>query len=133
MFASNGGPIILAQVENEYGWLEKAYGLNGTIYANWSIAYAHTLDVGVPWNMCAQDNQPTAINTCNGFYCDQWLAQHFETFPDQPALWTESKLHCLELQEFSNDFPNEKIGEVGSNTGESLNQRDQQKRWRTQY
>eukprot|EP01102_Stenamoeba_stenopodia_P009461 TRINITY_DN2791_c0_g1_i1.p1 TRINITY_DN2791_c0_g1~~TRINITY_DN2791_c0_g1_i1.p1 ORF type:complete len:508 (-),score=80.43 TRINITY_DN2791_c0_g1_i1:40-1563(-) len=90
MFASNGGPIILAQVENEYGWLEQRYGLNGSIYANWSLAYALSLDVGVPWNMCAQDNEPAAINTCNGFYCDQWLAQHFETFPDQPALWTEN-------------------------------------------
>ena len=91
MFASNGGPIIMAQVENEYGWLEQEYGLNGTIYANWSISYATELDVGVPWTMCQQNNEPAAINTCNGFYCDSWLASHWETFPNQPALWTERK------------------------------------------
>jgi len=91
MFASNGGPIILAQVENEYGWLEQEYGLNGTIYANWSISYATELDIGVPWTMCQQNNEPAAINTCNGFYCDSWLASHWETFPNQPALWTERK------------------------------------------
>jgi hypothetical protein len=51
MLASQGGPIILAQVENEYGWLESTYGLNGTIYANWSIAFANSLDIGIPWIM----------------------------------------------------------------------------------
>eukprot|EP01102_Stenamoeba_stenopodia_P022977 TRINITY_DN9775_c0_g1_i1.p1 TRINITY_DN9775_c0_g1~~TRINITY_DN9775_c0_g1_i1.p1 ORF type:complete len:874 (+),score=131.58 TRINITY_DN9775_c0_g1_i1:188-2809(+) len=89
LFASNGGPIIMAQVENEYNIFEAMYGVNGTIYANWSISYATSLNTGVPWTMCKQDNQPAAINTCNGWYCDWWLEQHFATFPDQPALWTE--------------------------------------------
>jgi len=90
MFASNGGPIILAQVENEYGWLEKKYGANGTKYAEWAIEYARSLNIGVPWIMCSQDDMPLAINTCNGFYCDDWLAGHFQKFPNQPALWTEN-------------------------------------------
>lgn len=35
-FASNGGPIILAQVENEYKFLEPDFGSNGTKYAQWA-------------------------------------------------------------------------------------------------
>eukprot|EP01114_Cavostelium_apophysatum_P003339 TRINITY_DN1316_c0_g1_i1.p1 TRINITY_DN1316_c0_g1~~TRINITY_DN1316_c0_g1_i1.p1 ORF type:complete len:811 (-),score=150.36 TRINITY_DN1316_c0_g1_i1:24-2126(-) len=89
-FASNGGPIILVQVENEYGWLEAEYGLNGTKYAQWAIDFAHTLDVGVPWIMCAQNNIDNAINTCNGFYCDDWIEGHWAMFPNQPAFWTEN-------------------------------------------
>ncbi|KAJ6421070.1 hypothetical protein OIU84_028446 [Salix udensis] len=34
-FASQGGPIILAQIENEYGDVENAYGENGWKYVEW--------------------------------------------------------------------------------------------------
>ena len=91
LFASNGGPIIMAQVENEYGWLEKEYGKNGTRYAEWSAEYANNMNVSVPWIMCAQDDIDDVINTCNGFYCHDWLAGHWEKYPNQPGLWTESK------------------------------------------
>eukprot|EP01133_Synstelium_polycarpum_P003416 gene3416-3881_t len=89
-FASNGGPIIMAQVENEYGWLEAEYGASGKAYAEWAIQYAKTLDIGVPWIMCSQDDISDAINTCNGFYCHEWIAQHWAKFHDQPAFWTEN-------------------------------------------
>lgn len=36
-----------------------------------------------------QDDIEQAINTCNGFYCDDWLIKHFKKFPNQPGLWTE--------------------------------------------
>eukprot|EP01113_Clastostelium_recurvatum_P016377 TRINITY_DN1935_c0_g1_i2.p1 TRINITY_DN1935_c0_g1~~TRINITY_DN1935_c0_g1_i2.p1 ORF type:complete len:730 (-),score=170.45 TRINITY_DN1935_c0_g1_i2:65-2254(-) len=88
--ASNGGPIILAQVENEYGWVENAYGSSGRQYALWSAQFANSLNIGIPWIMCSQDDVTTVIDTCNGFYCDNWLPGHFSAFPNQPALWTEN-------------------------------------------
>jgi len=30
------------------------------------------------------------INTCNGFYCDAWIAKHALDFPNQPHMWTEN-------------------------------------------
>jgi hypothetical protein len=61
--------IILAQVENEYGWLEKDYGQEGIQYASWAAGMANRLGIGIPWIMCAQDNIPTVIDTCNGMHC----------------------------------------------------------------
>lgn len=82
--------IILAQVENEYGWLEKEYGQPGAQYASWAAAMANNLGVGIPWIMCSQDNIYTVIDTCNGFYCDNWIAGHQAMFTNQPSLFTEN-------------------------------------------
>eukprot|EP01133_Synstelium_polycarpum_P008051 gene8051-9460_t len=109
-FASNGGPIIMAQVENEYGWLETEYGASGRQYALWAIQFAKSLNVGVPWTMCQQNDIEDAINTCNGFYCHQWIAQHWETFPDQPALWTENWPGWF--QQFSEGVPHRPVQDI---------------------
>ncbi|EGG21326.1 glycoside hydrolase family 35 protein [Cavenderia fasciculata] len=89
-FASNGGPIILAQVENEYGWLENEYGDSGKLYAEWAISFAKSLNIGIPWTMCQQNDIDDAINTCNGFYCHDWIQYHFQVYPNQPAFFTEN-------------------------------------------
>lgn len=42
--------------------------------------------------MCAQLDAPNVsnlINTCNGFYCEDFLAPHFQTRAT-PAAWTEN-------------------------------------------
>ncbi len=83
------GPIILLQIENEYGWLQSYYGQDGDRYAKWCADTANELEKDVPWIMCQQQDQPTVINTCNGFYCDNWIQEHQETFPNQPSLFTE--------------------------------------------
>eukprot|EP01028_Stygiella_incarcerata_P003356 TRINITY_DN1663_c0_g1_i1.p1 TRINITY_DN1663_c0_g1~~TRINITY_DN1663_c0_g1_i1.p1 ORF type:complete len:750 (-),score=172.43 TRINITY_DN1663_c0_g1_i1:67-2250(-) len=88
--ASQGGPIVLVQVENEYKYLESDYGEPGKKYAEWAIEMAHDLNVGIPWIMCEQDDIPQAINTCNGFYCDNWISDHVKTFPNQPSFFTEN-------------------------------------------
>lgn len=63
----------------------------GKQYVKWAAAFANSLDTGVPWIMCVQpDAPPTVVNTCNGFYCDDWLAGHFASFPEQPGMWTEN-------------------------------------------
>ncbi|KAJ4831396.1 hypothetical protein Tsubulata_020415 [Turnera subulata] len=87
LFASQGGPVILAQVENEYGNVEWAYGIGGEVYVKWAAETAVNLNTTVPWVMCAQADAPDPIiNTCNGFYCDQFTPNS----PSKPKLWTEN-------------------------------------------
>ncbi|KAI3712856.1 hypothetical protein L1987_71424 [Smallanthus sonchifolius] len=87
MFESHGGPIILSQVENEYGSVGKAYGGAGYNYMQWAANMAVELDTGVPWVMCKQDDAPDPIiNTCNGFYCDEFSPNK----PYKPTIWTEA-------------------------------------------
>ncbi|XVF61085.1 hypothetical protein PTKIN_Ptkin08bG0101000 [Pterospermum kingtungense] len=86
-FASQGGPIILAQVENEYGFYESFYGEGAKRYVAWSARMAVSQNIGVPWIMCQQDDAPDpVINTCNSFYCDQFTPNS----PSKPKIWTEN-------------------------------------------
>ncbi|KAL8229591.1 hypothetical protein R6Q57_014491 [Mikania cordata] len=86
LFASQGGPIILAQVENEYGNVEWAYGVGGELYVKWAAETALNLNTSVPWVMCSQSDAPDPIiNTCNGFYCDSFTPNS----PSKPKIWTE--------------------------------------------
>ncbi|CAI9294733.1 unnamed protein product [Lactuca saligna] len=88
LFESQGGPIILSQIENEYGAESKAYGAAGHAYLTWAAKMAVGLDTGVPWVMCKQDDAPDSIiNTCNGFYCDYFSPNNKET---KPTMWTEA-------------------------------------------
>ncbi|KAJ6290203.1 hypothetical protein OIU78_026006 [Salix suchowensis] len=87
-FASQGGPIILAQIENEYGDVENAYGENGWKYVEWCSDLVESFEVGVPWIMCKQDNAPfPIISACNGFYCDGWQSPKSDS---TPKIWTEN-------------------------------------------
>ncbi|XP_010518958.1 PREDICTED: beta-galactosidase 15-like [Tarenaya hassleriana] len=87
LFASQGGPIILAQIENEYGNVIQSYGAAGKAYIDWCANMANSLDVGVPWIMCQQDDAPQPmLNTCNGFYCDNFEPNN----PNTPKMWTEN-------------------------------------------
>lgn len=86
-FASQGGPIILSQVENEYGYYEAAYGEGGKAYTQWAAKMALSQNTGVPWIMCQQWDAPDpVINTCNSFYCDDFKP----SFPTMPKIWTEN-------------------------------------------
>ncbi|KAM7517559.1 hypothetical protein LguiB_016521 [Lonicera macranthoides] len=62
LFASQGGPIILAQIENEYGNVMEAYGDGGKAYVNWCANMADSLHIGVPWIMCQQKDAPQPMN-----------------------------------------------------------------------
>ncbi|KAJ1283987.1 hypothetical protein BS78_03G169900 [Paspalum vaginatum] len=90
MFAGQGGPIILAQIENEYGNIMGKLNNNQSAsqYIHWCADMANKQKVGVPWIMCQQDADvpQNVINTCNGFYCHDW-------FPNRtgiPKIWTEN-------------------------------------------
>lgn len=91
-----GGPIVMLQIENEYGNMEGYYGQKGHAYVSWLSQYAQSLDTGgVPWIMCQQGEgtgtapDASIVNTCNGFYCDNWISQHAAAFPSQPHMFTE--------------------------------------------
>ncbi|XP_074579821.1 beta-galactosidase-like [Curcuma longa] len=87
LFASQGGPIIIAQIENEYGNIMDKYGSAGKRYIQWCANMAESLNVGVPWVMCQQTDAPSPmINTCNGFYCHKFTPNR----PTSPKLWTEN-------------------------------------------
>ncbi|XP_071707113.1 beta-galactosidase 3-like [Rutidosis leptorrhynchoides] len=87
LFESQGGPIILSQIENEYGALDKKYGAAGYNYMTWAAQMVVGLRTGVPWIMCKQDDAPDPIiNTCNGFYCDAFKPNK----PYKPTIWTEA-------------------------------------------
>jgi beta-galactosidase len=88
MFAPQGGPIIMAQIENEYNLIAPTYGDEGQRYLAWAIELGQSLSLGVPWVMCV-GGMPGAIETLNGFYRHAQIADHRAAHPDQPALWTE--------------------------------------------
>ncbi|OAY71852.1 Beta-galactosidase 2 [Ananas comosus] len=92
LFESQGGPVILSQIENEFGPLEWDQGEPAKAYTSWAANMAVGLNTGVPWVMCKEDDAPDpVINTCNGFYCD-WFSPNK---PYKPTMWTEAWTACL--------------------------------------
>ncbi|KAK3038358.1 hypothetical protein RJ639_031454 [Escallonia herrerae] len=82
-----GGPIIMLQIENEYGDVERSYGQKGKEYVKWAANMAVGLGAGVPWVMCKQVDAPEfIIDACNGYYCDGFRPNSNK----KPVLWTEN-------------------------------------------
>ncbi|XP_022147715.1 beta-galactosidase-like isoform X2 [Momordica charantia] len=87
LYQSQGGPIILSQIENEYGPVEWEIGAPGKSYTKWAAQMAVGLHTGVPWVMCKQEDAPDpVIDTCNGFYCENFKPNKFY----KPKIWTEA-------------------------------------------
>ncbi|CAI0445309.1 unnamed protein product [Linum tenue] len=89
LYASQGGPIIMSQIENEYANVERAFKDSGSRYIQWAGNMAERLKTRVPWIMCKQIDAPDPlINTCNGRHCaDTFLGPNK---PYKPSLWTEN-------------------------------------------
>mmetsp|Transcript_5604 Transcript_5604/g.6116 ORF Transcript_5604/g.6116 Transcript_5604/m.6116 type:complete len:801 (-) Transcript_5604:197-2599(-) len=99
LFYADGGPIIMLQLENEYGNIQAPYGEDGVTYIEKLASYITTKKEtthNLPWIMCQQGegvgSAPPAdiINTCNGYYCDNWIPTHQSAFPNQPHMFTEN-------------------------------------------
>ncbi|KAL1541165.1 beta-galactosidase 13-like isoform X2 [Salvia divinorum] len=89
LFADQGGPIIMAQIENEYNNVQLSYREAGEKYIKWAGDMAVGLYNGVPWIMCKQKNAPdTVISTCNGRHCADTFTG--PNGPNKPSLWTEN-------------------------------------------
>ena len=88
--ASNGGPIILVQVENEYANVAKRYGDAGQEYLRWIVDLAQRLGyASVPTTTCEGGAQG-AIETSNGFIIPpERIAKVRQTHAGTPLLWTE--------------------------------------------
>ncbi|KAL6523090.1 Beta-galactosidase 3 [Orobanche hederae] len=87
LYESQGGPIILSQIENGYGPLSLKLGNPGYQYMTWAANMAVGMNTGVPWAMCKEDDAPDpVINTCNGFYCDNFAPNRNY----KPIMWTEA-------------------------------------------
>ncbi|XP_021834118.1 beta-galactosidase 9 isoform X1 [Prunus avium] len=86
LFSWQGGPIIMLQIENEYGNIESSFGQKGKEYVKWAAEMALALGAGVPWVMCKQVDAPgSLIDACNGYYCDGYRPNSY----NKPTLWTE--------------------------------------------
>ncbi|XP_044475923.1 beta-galactosidase 16-like [Mangifera indica] len=89
LYASQGGPIILSQIENEYSMVEAAFKERGPPYVKWAAEMAAGLQTGVPWVMCRQNDAPDpVINACNGMKCGQTFVG--PNSPNKPSIWTEN-------------------------------------------
>jgi hypothetical protein len=88
MFAPAGGPVILAQIENEYANVARQYGEDGRRYLAWCADLAKSLNLGIPWVMCS-GAAPGVLETINGGWPHAGIDAHAREHPDQPALCTE--------------------------------------------
>ncbi|KAG2589164.1 hypothetical protein PVAP13_5NG388986 [Panicum virgatum] len=78
------------EIENEYGNImgELNNNQSASQYIHWCADMANKQKVGVPWIMCQQNHHVphNVINTCNGFYCHDWLPNRTGI----PKIWTEN-------------------------------------------
>ena len=86
--AKNGGPIILAQIENEYG--------NDQAYVDWcgSLVTNELAPTQIPWIMCNGKSANSTIETCNSCNCldDGWMIIIVkQSSPSTPMLFTENE------------------------------------------
>jgi len=87
--AGRGGPIILAQIENEYALVARNYGEAGQRYLRWAIELGQSLELDIPWLMCF-GGMPGSIETINAFHGHTQIDAHAAAHPEQPLLWTEN-------------------------------------------
>lgn len=87
-FAPQGGPIVLAQLENEFANIAKTYGAAGQRYLQWVADFGADLKLGVPLVMCMGGTEGV-LETINESYPHKRLEAHFAEHPDQPAINTE--------------------------------------------
>ncbi|KAI8909226.1 beta-galactosidase 1-like protein [Gorgonomyces haynaldii] len=96
---SQGGPIILLQIENEYGNVQRDYS-HGQEYIEWAVDMALNT-TKEQWLVCQQFGTVSQVlDTCNGFYCDNWIESR--PYKHQPAMhvehWTGWFMHWGELR-----------------------------------
>ena len=85
-FADRGGPIVLAQVENELHTSDQPY-------IDFCGALASETGTAIPWEMCNGNSADNTINSCNGGDCTSFIEQNGQNgkvLISEPALWTEN-------------------------------------------
>ncbi|RVW97239.1 Beta-galactosidase 8 [Vitis vinifera] len=83
----SGGDADIHGKDCGYDEEGKSLCITGWTHNLVSASMATSLDTGVPWVMCQQADAPDPmINTCNGFYCDQFTPNSVK----KPKMWTEN-------------------------------------------
>uniref|UniRef100_J3LWB8 Beta-galactosidase n=1 Tax=Oryza brachyantha TaxID=4533 RepID=J3LWB8_ORYBR len=86
LYSWQGGPIILQQIENEYGNIQGNFGQAGKRYMLRAAQKEIGLDTSIPWVICRQTDAPEEIiDRCNAFYCDGFKPNSY----NKPTIWTE--------------------------------------------
>ncbi|KAF4697438.1 Beta-galactosidase 6 [Perkinsus olseni] len=85
--AEQGGPVIMAQIENEFHYNEPV----GQAYVAWCGKLAANSNLNVPWVMCNGMSAKETLNVCNADDCEGYVAGHDKQWPDQPLGWTEDE------------------------------------------
>ena len=93
---SNGGPIILVQMENEYGHVAASYGQDGQKYLAWAEELGHRAGFSVPIIMC-DGASPSSIEAFNGYSVWERIKELHKLRPNQPALWTENWVNWYDI------------------------------------
>ncbi|KAI9996258.1 hypothetical protein PInf_013641 [Phytophthora infestans] len=82
--AKNGGPIIMAQIENEFAWHDPEY-------IAWCGNLVKQLDTSIPWVMCYANAAENTILSCNDDDCVDFAVKHVKERPSDPLVWTEDE------------------------------------------
>ncbi|GLJ24396.1 hypothetical protein SUGI_0465950 [Cryptomeria japonica] len=108
LFASQGGPIVITQIENEYGNVERSFP-GGHSYVVWAANMVMGLNTGVPLVMCKQPDAPDpVINTCNGMYCgDTFIGPNSDK---KPRMWTEAWTGWFQV--FGGSMPHRPVEDI---------------------
>lgn len=85
---TRGGPIVLAQMENEYDGIAADRGVAGQKYLAWAADLGRRAGLEVPLIMCT-GAQGEDIETWNGFSVWKQVLELRQRKPEQPLLWTE--------------------------------------------
>lgn len=101
--ASNGGPVIMLQIENEYAQDDD--------YLKWAVDMARNITTDVPWEIChdvpqcgqlnVEAGQDKVLCAINGFWMEsgggggqpgpEYFDSLWESNPNQPGVWTEDQ------------------------------------------
>lgn len=49
------------QIENEYSAVQRAYKESGLKYIKWASKLVHSMNLGIPWVMCKQNDAPDPL------------------------------------------------------------------------
>ncbi len=87
--ASQGGPIIAVQLENEYANIAKRYKEDGERYLAWILEVSRQQGIDVPLVMC-EGGATDALEAFNGFSISEARISNFRKGrAGQPLMWTE--------------------------------------------
>ncbi|CAF0972038.1 unnamed protein product [Rotaria sordida] len=113
LFASNGGPIFMLQIENEYGNIAHAFPPgDATAYMQWASDMAHSVCSVCYWITCSYEDMDVKTNNANNdYYSGDWLRnvhwpKHNNT---QPGITTENWIGSPGWTQFGSAKPHRPI------------------------